>query len=32
MLPEDQASLDIMQENIELMGLVAKHPILEKHI
>jgi hypothetical protein len=32
MLPEDRASLDIIQENIELVGLVGKPPIVKKHI
>jgi hypothetical protein len=31
-LPEDWASVDIMQEYIELMGLVGKPPVVEKHI
>jgi hypothetical protein len=31
-LPEDWASLHIMQEYIELMGLVRKPPIIKKHV
>jgi hypothetical protein len=31
-LTEDQASLDIMQENIKLVGLVGKPPFVEKHV
>jgi hypothetical protein len=31
-LLENWASLDIMQENIELMGLARKSSIVEKHI
>jgi hypothetical protein len=31
-LPEDRASVDIMQEYIKLIGLVGKLPIVKKHV